>query len=212
MSHIPMHVTWNLLSELGNSTWLLPSVTLMALTGSIGHWLPWPAVLRWLGSIAVTAVFVLISKIAFMGWGIGSTALDFTGFSGHAAMSAAIYPVLLAWISPGPRGHPVPHLSGMLAGVMLTLLISASRISLHAHSISEVVSGFALGLGAAMFALYFPVSPIRRGSAAVLLIIGLATGLTVRMAPMPSSHQIVGELARRLSGNEHIHQRSHLFR
>lgn len=201
-----MPSTWLLLSELGNSTWLLPAATLIALVGGLSDWLPWPVVLRWLGATALTALVVLASKIAFLGWGLGSQALDFTGFSGHAAMSAAVYPPLLAWLGQalGPRQRRWP---GAAIGIALALLIAASRVPLHAHSVSEVVTGAALGLAATAFTLHRRPPALQRRGLGYLLAAGLLTALVLRMAPLPTSHQLVVKLAQWASGNEHVHQR-----
>lgn len=197
---------WLLLSELGNSTWLLPAATLIALVGGLSGWLPWPAVRRWLGATALVALVVLASKIAFLGWGIGSKALDFTGFSGHAAMSAAVYPTLLAWLGQAldPRHRRWP---GAAVGIALALLIAASRVPLHAHSVSEVILGAALGLAASAVALRRRIPPLQRQGLGYLLAAGLLTALVLRMTPLPTSHQLVIKLAQWASGNEHVHQR-----
>src|SRR5437868_4928886 len=51
-------------------------------------------VMGWLLPLGLAILLTSLSKIAFIGWGLGIAALDFTGFSGHAMFSAAIYPVL----------------------------------------------------------------------------------------------------------------------
>lgn len=86
-----MSDVWRTLSTLGDSRWLLPMalVLLITLPRADVH-LKW----RWLLAIAVTAGVTLASKLAFMGWGIGIKSVHFTGFSGHAAMSSVIYPVV----------------------------------------------------------------------------------------------------------------------
>ena len=40
-------------------------------------------------AFGITGTVVCISKLAFMGWGIGIREIDFTGFSGHTALSTA---------------------------------------------------------------------------------------------------------------------------
>src|ERR1700756_1162312 len=86
--------------------------------------------LRWVAGIAATSVVTTVSKIAFLGFGIGIAALDFTGFSGHSMYSWAILPVLAAIVG-GWRGA--------LASVGLALLITYSRVDLGAHSWSEAI-------------------------------------------------------------------------
>jgi membrane-associated phospholipid phosphatase len=92
-----------------------------------------------LGGLAIVA----LTKMAFIGWGIGIHALDFTGFSGHCMRATAVIPVLFYLMlqrAPSPL-----RTWGVLAGFALAGLIGVSRLVLHAHSVSEVVSGTLLG-------------------------------------------------------------------
>ena len=50
--------------------------------------------LRWMVGLAPAALITLATKLAFIDWGIGWTAMDFTGVSGHTMCVAAIYPIL----------------------------------------------------------------------------------------------------------------------
>src|SRR5476651_1130096 len=52
------------------------------------------AALRWVAGIFATTFVTTASKVAFLGFGIGIAALDFTGFSGHSMYATAILPVL----------------------------------------------------------------------------------------------------------------------
>ena len=49
---------------------------------------------------------VVATKIAFIGWGLGIQALDYTGISGHAMRATAVYPVLfyLVLLRRAPSG------------------------------------------------------------------------------------------------------------
>lgn len=86
---------------------------------------------------------VVLSKLLFLGWGIGVRSLDFTGFSGHAMRSAAVYPVLFYLIFL--RALPAWRGVGIALGSALALTIGVSRLVIHAHSNSEVVAGCLLG-------------------------------------------------------------------
>jgi hypothetical protein len=125
----------------GESAFLLPCAVFLY------AWLRWHganAVARhWLIAFSLTACLVLVSKLAFMGWGIGSAALNFTGFSGHAMMAASILPVFACLAVPSR--YRTLSLLAAVAGVLLALAVGMSRLALHAHSMSEVVSGLALG-------------------------------------------------------------------
>lgn len=189
---------WKLLSHLGDSRWLLPmiAILLISLPRSTFKW-------RALTAIAFTAALTLASKLAYMGWGLGIADFDFTGFSGHAAMSSAIYPVAGTLLAGAPRPA---RIAGYAAGAILALLIGWSRIPLHAHSVSEVVAGLALGLTAAAASLR--PNPLPPRPHAWILATSLAAGLTLPIAaPHLRTHQVVVDLAKWLSGRTEVMQR-----
>lgn len=199
---------WTWVTELGNSKWLLPAATLLIAIAWHSRTLPGRTAVHVGLAILSTSMVVLASKIAFMGWGIGSAALDFTGFSGHAAMSACIYPLLFAVLGTGrkaARGLP-------LAGFALAAFIAWSRLPLQAHSLSEVVGGFLLGAGGSILVLRHwpwhrpPLSAWRwlaaGPSAVVVLILALPSSL--------STHGAVIAVAKALSGRHEIHTRDWL--
>jgi membrane-associated phospholipid phosphatase len=86
---------------------------------------------------------VVLTKMAFIGWGIGIPALDFTGFSGHATRVAAVIPVLAYLLLERAR-RPL-RIAGVLLGYGIALVLGVSRVIVHAHSPSEVVAGLLLG-------------------------------------------------------------------
>lgn len=189
---------WKLLSSLGDSRWLLPmiAILLISLPRSAFKW-------RALAAIAITAALTLASKLAYMGWGVGIAGIDFTGFSGHAAMSSAIYPVAGTLLAGTPRPA---RIAGFSAGAILALLIGWSRIPLNAHSLSEVVAGLALGLGAAAWSVRS--SPLQVRPRAWILTVSLAAGLALPIAtPHLRTHQLVVDLAKWLSGRTEVMQR-----
>lgn len=69
--------------------------------------------------------------------------------SGHSANAVAYTAIALALLPllPGRRSRAV----AVLAGLALTVLVGVSRVRLHAHYITDVLGGWALG--AAVFAL-----------------------------------------------------------
>lgn len=189
---------WKLLSSLGDSRWLLAmiAILLISLPHSAFKW-------RALTAIAFTAALTLASKLAYMGWGLGMASIDFTGFSGHAAMSGAIYPVAGALLAETTRPA---RTAGFAAGAILALLIGSSRIPLHAHSLSEVVAGLTLGLSAAAWSLRS--SPLPARPHAWILAAALVAGLVLpTAAPQMQTHQLIVELAKWLSGRTEVMQR-----
>ncbi|MEO8729107.1 MAG: phosphatase PAP2 family protein, partial [Rhodoferax sp.] len=111
-------------------------------------------VLCWLVPLGLAVGITTLSKIAFIGWGLGIAALDFTGFSGHAMFSAAIYPVLGYTLAAQWSRQPRTHFWAMLGGYALALVIGWSRVHIHVHSVSEVVAGLALGASASGWTLW----------------------------------------------------------
>jgi len=134
---------WHAFTWLGDSGLLLPLAVVIAL------WLfasrrTWPTALLWVLLFGTGALLVLVSKLAFMGWGIGSNYFNFTGFSGHSALAASIWPVAL-WLLASRARHRV-RIAAACVGWLLALGIGISRLALDAHSVAEVVSGLAIGL------------------------------------------------------------------
>jgi membrane-associated phospholipid phosphatase len=99
--------------------------------------------LCWSLLFTVGMVMVTASKVAFIGWGIGIPALDFTGFSGHATRVAAVIPVL-AYLLLQRTAAPL-RWTGVGVAYGCAIVLGVSRVVVHAHSPSEVVTGLALG-------------------------------------------------------------------
>lgn len=107
---------------------------------------------HWALLFGITGAIVCASKLAFMGWGIGIRELDFTGFSGHTALSTAFWPIFL-WLLC-VRATPAFRFSSVVLGYALAGFVGYSRLMIHAHSTSEVIAGFMLGAaGSALFLL-----------------------------------------------------------
>lgn len=103
----------------------------------------WRAACVWCLLIGMGMVIVVVSKIVFLSWDWGICSLDFTGFSGHATRAMAIAPVFLYLaLNHASRAR---QRTAVLLGVAFGLVIGVSRLALHVHSISEVVSGWMLG-------------------------------------------------------------------
>jgi hypothetical protein len=137
-----MHSFWHTFTSLGDSGFLLPAALLAGLWLFLqGH--TRTAAFQWALMFGACGFVVMVSKIAFMGWGIGSAELDFTGFSGHTALATSVWPVLL-WVAAS-RASRRWRLAAAALGWCLAIGIGVSRLALEAHSISEVVAGALLG-------------------------------------------------------------------
>jgi len=200
-----MHPLWATLSQLGDSRWLLPLSLVLILFGPKESR---ALRIRWAAGLAIAGGLTLASKLAFLGWGIGWARLDFTGFSGHATMTAAVYPVAFYLTIYGRFRNP---LLWALLGSLLAALIAYSRLPLNAHSASEVVSGWLLGTSATVFALLARCGSWR--TPLPILAASLVVGLAVPMLmPRVRTHDVVIRLATELSGRDQVFNRHHFVR
>lgn len=135
-----MHL-WSKITHLGDTSLMAPAALLIGLwlLASARRDLLW----RWIVFLAFAMTLVALTKIAFIGWGIGIPALDFTGISGHSTFATAVLPVmafLLLHRYPGPV-----RIAGVALGLVAGLLVGISRLVLNFHSSAEVVAGLMLG-------------------------------------------------------------------
>jgi membrane-associated phospholipid phosphatase len=200
---------WIFISRFGEAQILLPIALVMCL------WLARrdearPVVVRWLAWMSMAAIVTTITKVAFLGWGIGSAALDFTGISGHSMFSASVYPPLfyLTAAAQSSRWQKTAWLSGFA----LALLIGISRVVTEAHSVSEVIAGLAIGCTVSISTLWMARSRHARVPLWLPVGMGLWLALTPIHAPASTTHDMVTRLALKLSGRQTPHTREELHR
>ena len=210
---------WHGVTRAGEVGILLPAALLAA----------WSLVLRrdngrtagiWLAALSFAGLITLASKVAFLGWGLGWAALNFSGVSGHAMMAAAVYPVLFAVLIPAPSA--VGRRCAVGAGIVLALLVGASRIVVGAHSWSEVIAGLAAGgvvtavvLGGGGLAHAMAPRPLRLSltrTFAAPLAIGLWLTMMPAFGPSLNSHSMITEWSLRLSGRSAPYTRGEMLR
>jgi membrane-associated phospholipid phosphatase len=160
--------------------------------------------LRWIAAIVATTTVTTASKVAFLGFGIGIAALDFTGFSGHSMYATSILPVLAAIVG-GRRGA--------IVGVLVALLITYSRVDLGAHSWSEAAAGMALGGAAAWWTLadYLAHPGAVRAPWWLPLLLAVWLTLLPMRAPPSRTHSLVVSIALKLSGRQRPYTRFELL-
>lgn len=195
---------WHGLSVLGS----------LAVTGPIGVtiavWLlagkSWRLTLSWCLLFSAGMALVVITKVAFLGFGIGVEAVEFAGFSGHAMRSGAVFPVAfyLAFRSRGAAAREW----ALAAGVLLSILISISRVAVRDHTVSEAVSGCLLGFAVAA-AFIWQVRDERHFALSRILVALCMPVLLIapRVEPIPAEAWIV-KLSLYLSGREHPYSRN----
>src|ERR1700712_714311 len=81
-------IWWQFTSSLGGSQLTMPVA--LAITLWLCATLRWRLMAEWCGFFGVVLCLVVLSKQAFLGWGIGLRGIDFVGFSGHATRAAAV--------------------------------------------------------------------------------------------------------------------------
>jgi membrane-associated phospholipid phosphatase len=95
---------------------------------------------------------VLISKVAFIGWGVGIQSIDYTGFSGHAMRAATVLPVIGFLYSE--KKTNIVRAGIIVIAIGLSMMIGYSRILLQVHSISEILAGWLLGFAISTYFIY----------------------------------------------------------
>src|SRR3569832_740889 len=139
---------WLVITHLGAAGIMLPLFLVIAtelwLAGQKSD------LLAWMLAMSAGGAIVLASKIAFIGWGWGSASLDFTGVSGHTMLATSILPVWMGRLlaEPGQRFS----LSGVSLGLVIGAAVGVSRLALEAHSPSEVMADWLLGLAISLTA------------------------------------------------------------
>lgn len=209
LSSLPSTPFWPLLTRLGEAQILVPLDLLAA------AWL-WRGAgqgamaLRWLGWLGLATALTTATKLAFIGWGVGIAVWDFTGISGHAMFAAASLP-LLAATALASRSDRSQRL-GIAAGFALAALVAWSRWPVGAHSVAEIVAGFALGAVASALALRGATTA--RATVPLWLPTALAGCLLALplTAPPSRSHDWVTALSIKLAGRVEPFRRQHLHR
>lgn len=188
-------ISWALFTKLADSNFTMPLAALLAIWLAGGR--AWRPFFLWCLLFGGGITLVVASKIAYIGWGVGIPALDFTSISGHAMRATAITPALLYILLQ--RHAPRLQLPGLLLGLGFGIAIGISRLAVQVHSVSEVISGCLLG---ALIALAF-VWLIRDRNIDFdrrLLLIGMLALLPVlSMKPAPTESWME-EVARYLGG------------
>ncbi len=200
---------WHLLTRLGEAEILLP-VTLIAVVMLLRRAEGRPLAAWWTALLMAAVLLTTATKVAFIGWGVGSAALNFTGSSGHAMFAGAVYPVLFTTLASS--GSRRVRTWAIAAGFLLALMIGISRVVIGVHSESEVVAG--LFLGGAVSALTFSQVKMPLASVSPLTLVALAAWMSFTPAPGPVSptHALVTRLALKLSGHTQPYTRGDMLR
>jgi membrane-associated phospholipid phosphatase len=193
---------WSHISALGG----LNVTALVAV--AIAAWLVgarcWRLSLAWCLLFGSAMLIVAASQVAFIGWGVGIRALDFTGLSGHAARAAAVYPVAAFLLLE--RRPAWLRLLGVAGGALVAGAVAVARVKVGAHSVAEAALGCGIGLAAATLFTWRAYANRRGAPKPLLVALGLAMLLLPRAEPA-IAHQWLTGLALVLAGHDRPYQR-----
>ncbi|MEO8598852.1 MAG: phosphatase PAP2 family protein [bacterium] len=195
---------WTTITSYGGSAVMMPAAAAFAAWLALGG--AWRMSLWWCGLFGAGLAVVIASKIAFIGWGIGIPALDFTGFSGHAMRAMAVIPVLFFLVLQ--NSSMATRRIGVLGGILLGVLIVFSRVIVHAHSPAEAVLGGMLGTAVSLGFIALSCTrekPLLNRALIAATIIGLI-GMSY-VEPVPSQSVLV-KVALALSGHDQPYTRA----
>jgi len=206
-------VSWHILHILtyfGDSMLLIPTAVIMAIL------ITWKnsdhrAVWYWMLAFCAAGAIVSLSKIAFLGFGIGSARFNFTGISGHSAMSATLWPVML-WLLSG-RFSSFWRTFAVGIGYLIPLMVGMSRLILNYHSQSEVVSGLFLGFTlSTTFLVSQRCSELKGFSTGQLCITLLLPLLLISDGRTATTQQFLQRLSVQIAGIDHAWTRAELLK
>lgn len=203
-------MSWRTLTYFGDSMLLIPTAVIIALV------LPWKSssqrtVWYWLLAFGLAGLLVSLSKIMFLGFGIGSARFNFTGFSCHSAMSSTLWPVMM-WLISG-RWSTFWRAVTIAIGYAIPLMVGFSRLVIHAHSVSEVLAGLLLGFTLSSAFLISQRRTVLKGFSALQVGVAfLVPLLLMGHGRVATTQQFLERLSVKLAGLEKPFKRADLFR
>ena len=197
---------WQLITHLGSSSLLIPMMAIAV----VNLWISdqKQVVYLWMTALSVAVIITTITKVIFFGWGIGIALLDFTGISGHTLLATSIYPILFCSVYGGAQTKF--RNIGLWLGLALSFAVGISRILIGAHTISEVLSGWVLGLIVCVLVLDAMSEQRQRLAYLQVLALVCMLGLGAATPNYIPTHDMEIELALLLSGRDQPYVRSDL--
>lgn len=191
-------IPWLQITGVADTVVTLPAAATIAAWLVVGR--AWRMALWWCVLFTLGLAFVVATKIAYIGWGVGIETLDLMGLSGHAMRATAVFPVIFYLMLQ--RSPPAMRISGVVLGILLGVLVGVSRVALSVHSVSEVVAGCALGgavsLGFIWIARGFPRPHLNCRT----IVIGLFALLPASYASPAPTERWMNAVALFLSGHD----------
>ncbi|MEX4003626.1 phosphatase PAP2 family protein [Paraburkholderia sp. EG285A] len=148
---------WSAISNLGDAALTIPLaiVCFVWLTRS-------PAGARvaisWVALLSAAMLLVGVTKILYAGCGIQIRSLDFRMISGHTMLASAIWP--MSWLIVLNDGSRIKSGAAIWPGIVFATAIGISRVFDEAHTVSEVVSGWSLGMLVTILLIRWSGAPV----------------------------------------------------
>lgn len=163
--------------------------------------------LLWLGVLFVAYFVVGLSKVLFMGWGIGVESLNIAVISGHA-MNACLVSTLVLSLLFRQLDHRLRWLA-LITGLLSTWWFSVQYVGQTIHPLAEAIAGAVVGSAAACVFLYRLEKKQTRKIPLPALAMGLAIIMLSMSIPKYTAEGVLNSLAVTLSGAERAFAQPH---
>lgn len=196
---------WHVITSFGDSALLLPLITWIAIALLLSP--PQKRDARhWVVAAVGCGGIVALSKLLFLAWGVKPPGLDYTGFSGHTALSLLVWPSLGALLAR--RASRGARWVAVALGALLGAAVAVSRLALEVHSVSEVVMGALVGCTIAAWFIrgVFGSADVGRWRPAVLGLGAMVVAFVFYGRVFPSQH-LLQDIALWISGHQHVFSR-----
>ena len=211
MARMPMTPApfWVSITNFGDTAVLLPLAVVILVWIGLSAW---RLALLWGGLLAADIALVALTKIAYMGWGLHPPGIDFTGLSGHSALSMLVWPTIGMLLAAGRRR--LWRLGLPLLGAALSSAIVVSRLAIDAHTPPEAVLGALWGGSLALVFMYACWHETGRSlpRPGPLLPLVLLVPLALSYGQVFPSTQLLADVACLLSGHAQPYTRGDLER
>lgn len=135
----------NALTDLADQAVVLPVAAAVLLALLLTGWRR--GALAWTGAIAAVLVAILCLKLLILACGDAIRPVGLVSPSGHTAAAAVVYGGLLGLLASRARGGLT---LAAISGAAFALLVGATRLALHLHTVSDVVLGGLIGTAGAV--------------------------------------------------------------
>ncbi|QYY27672.1 MULTISPECIES: membrane protein [Cupriavidus] len=183
-----MHIPWFLVARFGEASFLFPLAALVAVR--LAYQGLWKQAFYWLFTLCAGSAVIVAGKLAFEFGGWSVPAANLYSISGHAMLTACVYPVLLTVLGSiwGERAAR----TGTRIGIGVAVLAALALIAGHYHTVAETL----IGMGVGFIVTWANLRPSRRKVAAVRapalnsLVLGLLLVVLVPVSFYPIRIQL----------------------